>query len=135
MQRVELADIKKTQVAFLPAEEGALVTILQIEINDAEAIRHLTEERENLRRNHMDTRESQLLECGRVESRLRAPHITSLHVRPPIQQLLVVEESVAFGLPATHQQQRIGLMLFGKRIKRGQIDIAEDIDIMDKNRF
>ena len=38
---VEFADIKQTQVFLLVAEEGTLVAVLQVEVDDTEAFGHL----------------------------------------------------------------------------------------------
>ena len=51
---VELAYVHELKVFLLVAEEGALVTVFQVEVDDAEAVGHLAEEGEHTGRQHMD---------------------------------------------------------------------------------
>ena len=97
---VELADIEQMQVFLLKSQEDTLMTILQIEINNAEALWHLIEEREGAWSKHVYS-----TECQR--SAFLSPHLTCLNVLPACQPHLVVKLQITLRLSLTDEQQCI----------------------------
>ena len=47
VERVELAHVHQAQVLLLVTHKGVLLTVLQVEINDGEAVGHLAKEGEH----------------------------------------------------------------------------------------
>ena len=111
------------------------MTVLQVEVDNAEALWHLPEKREYMGGDDMNARERQLPQRGGIECRVGAAHLARLDIRPPIQNILIVEEQIALGLAPTYQQQGIDVALAGLLVERGEVNVAQYVDIMDEYGF
>ena len=129
---IKFADIQQLQVFLFQAQESALMTVLQVEVDDTETLRHLQQQGEDTGPDQVDTAECQLPAVSRVEALIRAAHLARLYVRPAIEYHLVIEKQVTLCLATAHQQQRIGCRLT-KSQSLCEIKIAEDIHIMDQD--
>ena len=81
---VEFADIEQSQVFLLIAKERALTAVLQVEVDNAESLRHLGKERERLWGDHVYAAERQ-------QSSLVATNFTGFNVLPTTQAHLIVK--------------------------------------------
>ena len=61
VQGVKLAHIHQLQVVLLVAHEGKLMAVLQIEVDDAEAVGHLAEKGEHRGPDDVDAAEGEFL--------------------------------------------------------------------------
>ena len=128
---IDLADVHQLQILLLIAHESALVAVLQIEVDDAETLGHLTKEWEHMGPHDMDAAEGELSKVGGIEAGIRTAHLARFYVRPAIEDHLVVEEQVTLRLTAADNQEGIG----GRRDvgELGKVEIAQDVDIMDED--
>ena len=65
---IDLADVHQLQILLLIAHESALVAVLQIEVDDAETLGHLTKEWEHMGPHDMDAAEGELSKVGGIEA-------------------------------------------------------------------
>ena len=84
LEGVEFADIEQPQISLLIAEECALMAVLQVEVDNAESLRHLSKERERLWGDHVYAAERQ-------RSSLVATNFTGFNVLPTTQAHLIVK--------------------------------------------
>ena len=113
MEGVEFADVEQSQVGFVVTQECATLAVLQVEVDDAEAIGHLVEERKGGRADDVDAAESQ-------RTAFVAAHLASLDTLPARQSHLVVKLQIALRLSVADEQQRIDGGIGSSRT-RGQI--------------
>ena len=118
MEGIEFADVEQAQTPLFIAEEDILLAELQVEVNDAKAVRHLVEERECCWANDMYP-----AECQRTA--FLSLHFAGLDVLPARQTHFFVELQIALRLPVADKQQGVDGGIGSRRTGSQIIDFVE----------
>ena len=127
MKGVELADVHELKIGFQESFNVAGFTSFQVEIDNAEPLRELRHQGKETRTEHMDSTK------GKEMWSLLSLHLASLYVCPSTQlHVGFLKHKIAFSLALADKQHGIGVLRL--IVEGGQVNIAEDVDIMNEDR-